>query len=327
MRTTLEAPLAFLLAAAVYLAVQFLPSIADVLVVAALPAISGYILFVHFQVWSPKHEFTVLPFKIHLGTFSWKIGACACLIGMADGVVRAVFLSTSDITVQDFYRFPLLWAGAITLIIHLRMRPFLPRERGFKPMYRTVMLIMALFFMLLPVFTGYSEIEGVIGLTGYGTFNVLIWILLADITSTYRLSGIMVFGMGWGMVTLGVLLGTQLGQIVCLAAPFTPQMLSLIALLATIAILISYMFVFNEKDLEHLATPEEEDGGKAMEAGRGQPSETRDGVRRQRFQDRCNDVAAQYGLTDRETEDRWCCSRRGAAPPASRRSCTSPAAR
>lgn len=164
------------------------------------------------------------------------------------------------------------------------------------------MLIMALFFMLLPVFTGYSEIEGVIGLTGYGTFNVLIWILLADITSTYRLSGIMVFGMGWGMVTLGVLLGTQLGQIVCLAAPFTPQMLSLIALLATIAILISYMFVFNEKDLEHLATPEEEDGGKAMEAGQGQPSETRDGVRRQRFQDRCNDVAAQYGLTDRETE-------------------------
>ncbi len=301
MRTTLEAPLAFLLAAAVYLAVQFLPSIADVLVVAALPAISGYILFVHFQVWSPKHEFTVLPFKIHLGTFSWKIGACACLIGMADGVVRAVFLSTSDITVQDFYRFPLLWAGAITLIIIYGCALF-SRERGFKPMYRTVMLIMALFFMLLPVFTGYSEIEGVIGLTGYGTFNVLIWILLADITSTYRLSGIMVFGMGWGMVTLGVLLGTQLGQIVCLAAPFTPQMLSLIALLATIAILISYMFVFNEKDLEHLATPEEEDGGKAMEAGQGQPSETRDGVRRQRFQDRCNDVAAQYGLTDRETE-------------------------
>lgn len=43
------------------------------------------------------------------------------------------------------------------------------------------MLVMAVFFMLLPVFTGFSEIESTIALAGYGTFNVLIWILLADI--------------------------------------------------------------------------------------------------------------------------------------------------
>lgn len=301
LRTSLEAPLAFLIAAVIYLGVQFLPPIADVLIVAALPAVSGYLLFVHFQVWSPKHEFTVLPFKIHLGTFSWKIGACACLTGMADGTVRAVFLFTSDTTVQDFYRFPLLWAGIITLVIIYGCALF-SQERGFKSMYRTVMLIMAIFFMLLPVFTGYSEIESIIGLAGYGTFNVLIWILLADITSTYRLSGIMVFGVGWGMVTLGFFLGSQLGQILCLGAPFSPQMLSLIALLATVAILISYMFVFSERDLEQMATSEEEDGGKVLSDAQGHPTETQDGMRRQRFQDRCNDVASQYGLTERETE-------------------------
>ena len=87
-------------------------------------------------------------------------------------------------------------------------------KTGLRPVYRSVMLVMAVFFMLLPVFTGFSEIEHhrVADLAFSG-----IWILLADISFTYRLSGIMVFGMfgiGWGMVTLGVLLGSSLGQFI-----------------------------------------------------------------------------------------------------------------
>ena len=125
-------------------------------------------------------------------------------------------------------------------------------------------------------------------MAGYGTFNVLIWILLADISFTYRLSGIMVFGIGWGMVTLGVLLGSSLGQFVCAFAPFSPQSLSLIALMATLAILISYMFVFNENDLIALAKGDED-------KDEAEP-------KRQRFQDRCKDVAGEYGLSPKETE-------------------------
>mgnify|MGYP000246573279 CR=1 FL=1 len=88
----------------------------------------------------------------------------------------------------------------------------------------------------------------------------------------------MVFGIGWGMVTLGVLLGSSLGQFVCMFAPFSPQSLSLIALMATLAILISYMFVFNENDLIALAKGDEDKDA-------AEP-------KRQRFQDRCKDVAA-----------------------------------
>ena len=36
---------------------------------------------------------------------------------------------------------------------------------------------MAFFFMLLPVFTGAQDVESVLALAGYGTFNVLIWML------------------------------------------------------------------------------------------------------------------------------------------------------
>ena len=48
----------------------------------------------------------VQPFEIHLGKFSWKIGICACLIGMADGVVRAVFITANAATVDTFYVSP-----------------------------------------------------------------------------------------------------------------------------------------------------------------------------------------------------------------------------
>ena len=202
---------------------------------------------------------------------------------MADGVVRAVFITANEASVENFYRFPLLWSSLLTIAIVYGC-VLLSSKTGLRPVYRSVMLVMAVFFMLLPVFTGFSEIESTIALAGYGTFNVLIWILLADISFTYRLSGVMVFGIGWGMVTLGVLLGSSLGQFVCTFAPFSPQSLSLIALLATLAILISYMFVFNENDLIALAKGDEDKGG-------AEP-------RRQRFQD----VAGEYGLSPKETE-------------------------
>lgn len=286
-RTSFEAPLAFFIAAALFPVVLGLPSVWACVVCALLPAVSGWILFAKMKAWSPAREPAVKPFEIHLGSFAWKIGICACLIGMADGVVRAVFMTSIGASAESFYRFPLLWSSLLTMAIIYGCVLF-SRETGLRPVYRSVMLVMAVFFMLLPVFTGYSEIESTIALTGYGTFNVLIWILLADISFTYRLSSHMVFGIGWGMVTLGVLLGSAAGQAVCAFAPFQPQTLSLIALLATLAILISYMFVFNESDLIALAKGDEEKAD-------AEP-------KRQRFQDRCKEVAGEYGLSPKETE-------------------------
>ena len=251
-RTSFEAPLAFLIAAALFPAVLTLPPVGACVVC----ALAEFVM--------RERDF-----------------------GMADGVVRAVFITANEASVENFYRFPLLWSSLLTIAIVYGC-VLLSSKTGLRPVYRSVMLVMAVFFMLLPVFTGFSEIESTIALAGYGTFNVLIWILLADISFTYRLSGVMVFGIGWGMVTLGVLLGSSLGQFVCTFAPFSPQSLSLIALLATLAILISYMFVFNENDLIALAKGDEDKGG-------AEP-------RRQRFQDRCKDVAGEYGLSPKETE-------------------------
>lgn len=286
-KTCFEAPFAFFIAAALFPLVTMLPPIGACIVCALLPVISGSILFVHLKTWSKSTAPAVKPFEIHKGKFSLKIGACACLIGLADGVVRSVFMVANSATPDSFYRFPLVWASILTLGIIYGCVLF-SRKTGLRAVYKSVMLVMAVFFMLLPVFTGLSAIESTIALAGYGTFNVLIWIILADIAYSFRLSSVMVFGLGWGMVTLGVLLGSFAGQAIASLAPFTPQALSLIALLATLAILVSYMFVFNERDLIALTKPE--------------PDGEADSARRPRFQDRCKTVAEEYHLSPKETE-------------------------
>ena len=238
---------------------------------------------------SADNAHTVVP-ELDLGRYAWKIGICACLVGLADGVVRAVFLLGNGPAAENLYLVPLPVSNALTLVVIYACILF-TRTSDLRPVYRSVVLIMAVFFMLLPVFTGYSDIECTLALTGYGTFNALIWILIAFIARRFRFSGTVAFGIGWGMVSLGTLLGQAVGttvaQLPVLAAGTmdTARALSLIALLATCCILASYLFVFNEEDLSALT-----ERPKTAEA------------RRKRFQERCTRVAKHYGLTPKETE-------------------------
>ncbi|MDR0515203.1 MAG: LuxR C-terminal-related transcriptional regulator [Coriobacteriaceae bacterium] len=286
-KTGLEVPFAYVVAAALFLAISFLPSVWACVVCAALPVAAGWILFVDLRVWSPSTIPAIYPFEIRIKRFSWRIGVCACLVGLADGVVRQVFLSVNEVSLESFYHLPLLWASILGAVVVYGATLF-AREDGLRSVYKSVMLVMAVFFMLLPVFTGNSEIESIIALAGYGTFNVLIWILLGEVSFTFRLSSVMVFGIGWGMVTLGVLLGSAAGQLIFLSSPFSPQALSLIALLATLAILVSYMFVFKERDLEELVKPEDETNAALS--------------RQPRFQVRIRQIAEEYRLSPKETE-------------------------
>ena len=275
-RTTFEVPLAFFLAAVVFSLVIALPPTAGCVVCSLLPAISGWILFGREHAWSRKHRASVLPIDFDLKSFAWRIGVCACLVGVADGMVRAAFLSSNNLSMHMFLQWPLAGAG------------------------------------LLPVFTGAQDVESVLALAGYGAFNVLIWMLLAEISYTYRLSSTEVFGIGWAMVTLGVLLGSIAGTIVDQFAPFTPQFLSLIALVATMAVLLSFLFVFRESDLIDLT--EEPDGDNAGAIEKAAESPSSEGVvavagesggdegRRPRFHDRCLEVAAAFELSPKETE-------------------------
>ncbi len=304
-RLPFEIPFAFFLASALYPIVHFAPAAVSCLACTALPLCAGASLLAAMQ-GNPdkKHapaenapsaergagDGSEADQRVNVFAYTWKIGTCACLVGLADGIVRSVFLATEGNGEVAFFIAPLPVSNFVTLVV-IGGCALLSRNQDLRFVYRSVTFVMALFFMLLPVFTGSAFVEGTLALSGYGTFNALIWILIAFIARRFRFSGTVAFGIGWGMVSLGTLLGQAVGtavaQLPVLAASSvdTARALSLIALLATCCILASYLFVFNEEDLSALTE-------------RPETAETR----RKRFQERCAHVAKHYRLTPKETE-------------------------
>lgn len=293
-QTAFEAPFAFLLAAVVYFVSWWLPPAGACLLACLIPLASCAILFGPLKVWSPSAVPAVRPVPIPVTWFAVRIGVCACLVGLADGLVRAVFMDVGGMAARDFYHVPFLIASVVTVaLIWGSLR--LARTFDLRWVYKVTVWIMAFVFQLLPIFVG-TAAQSVLALAGYGTFNVLIWMLLADTAYTYRLSAVTVFGIGWSMVTLGVFLGSLAGDAaVALLAPFSARVLSAVALIATCAVLCSYMFVLKESDLVRMTEAAEHASGdkRPGQAGERQPP---------RFVSRCRDIAARYGLTERETD-------------------------
>lgn len=280
-KSIFEIPFSFFLASIIAFVASALPTIWTCLICIVLPAFSGLYLFTQKSAIkedaSPQDNS-----EIKLRGFAVRVGACACLIGLADGVVRIAFSSSGELPFESFGDLSLVAANLISLGIMYGCI-ILSQTASLRSVYKSVVFIMALFFMLLPVFSEFDFVESTISLTGYGTFNALMWILLVEISSRFKLSSSVVFGMGWGMVSLGVLLGSLAGVLLSAYAPFTPQMLSLIALVATLAILVSYMFIFTESDLLNLITPI-----KSNQEGS--------------LQDKCIQIAEGYKLSTKETE-------------------------
>ena len=347
--TCLEAPLAFLLAAVVFFLTGDLASpVVSCLITMLLPLVSGGILFLYYDVWSASHEPTVRPVPMSAWRFALRVGACACLVGAADGAVRSVFMAANGVGASEFYHVPLVIASLITLAL-IWLCVLFSESFDLRGIYKFAVLIMAFFFQLLPIFVG-TPLEHVLALAGYGTFNVLVWILLADITHTYRVDTFKVFGIGWGMITFGVFIGSLLGAFLCdVLAPFSPQALTSVALISTIAVLLSYMFVLKESDMVELTTIGEleeqtSDSAQAVAAGHGVHRQASsagsvpgaaaqeavtdadgmllaldagiastapgthgerampDAEFKPRFVSRCNKVAQEYGLSEREAQ-------------------------
>ena len=300
--TGIEIPFSTFLAAIIY-AIGMVVSLAVAfLITMLLPLASGFILLHTLHIGDPTYTTTVKPVSINIAKFTWRIGVCACLIGAADSVIRLLFIHLNGVPMDAFYRTGMLAGTGIAAVIFIGHQLF-ARDVNYREMYKFVVFLMAFFFLLLPVFTGQHAVESVVALLSYNAFNVLIWILLATLCYTYRLSTLTVFGIGWGMVTLGVTIGQIFGGWLVNAVEFTPQLTSLVVLVCTLAVLGSDMFVLREDDIIDLTKIDDEvtaDEAEAKDTGAAE-KDSRLPVSTP-FKNRCREVAEEHGLTPRETE-------------------------
>lgn len=173
-------------------------------------------------------------------------------------------------------------------------------------MYQFVTFTMAVVFMALPVFTSAGVLENTIMQVSYNSFNVLMWLLLSELAYNYRLSSLVVFGIGWGMVSLGVAIGPLAANLlISEIGVLTSHDISVIALVVTTITLASYMFILPERDMENITKMPE---GSVVEIDHettpqaSSEEEDDESFVPIPFSQRCALIAQRYDLTPRETE-------------------------
>lgn len=305
----IEIPMAALIAGVTFAAISFLPAAEGIVITSILPLASGFIMNYQPHVWdasrAPGTDRTV--FKMAKSRIIIRIGICACGVGIADSLSRQAFIAVSGISAHDLFH-PALLISSIVLAAVLISFMLLRRDRAIKELYKLVTFLIAASIVFLPVFMeGSSAAEGaLLAIVGYNTFNIFIWILLADISYNFKLPAVIVFGMGWGMLTVGATFGEIIGGAACSMIPMNPQAVSFITGIAVIMVFGVCTFVFKDDDLMDLneMAPLVDSAGSAMgkmlaEEDRTDEENSQTPVR---FYECCMELARSAGLTPRETE-------------------------
>lgn len=307
-QAAIEIPMSALIAGVTFAAIGLLPVAEGIVIASILPLASGFIMNLQPRVWdtSRKAPTDRTVFKLAKSRVIVRIGICACGVGIADSLSRQAFMAVSGISPHELFH-PSLLISSIVLSALLISFMLLRKDKAIKELYKLVTFLIAASIVFLPAFTtGSTANEGaLLAIVGYNTFNIFIWILLADISYNFKIPAVAVFGMGWGMLTVGATFGEVLGGTACSLFEMTPQAVSLITGIAVLMVFAVCTFVFKDDDLMDLneMAPLVDSAGSAV----GRMLEEEDGATQtdqpqRRFYECCMQLARTKGLTPRETE-------------------------
>ena len=207
------------------------------------------------------------------------------LLGVAESLSRALFLDVSPADASGTYRWVLLGSAALaalTVMLPRAARTGWARAAGVS---RAVMLVMAFLFALAPIVQGWGLMSDLASATCYSLYNLLLWSMLTQMTAAYRMDPHVSFGLGLGAGLAGELAGTFAGSLLASFAELSWRGECLVALACSMAVLVSFLFVTDERRIAELLDADDE-----------RPRAPR------RFRLRCEDVAHAYGLSAKETE-------------------------
>lgn len=240
----------------------------------------------------------------------------ASIFGVAVGFLRDLYSYSGTFSyTTSWSMFLTLASSVVTLLVLLVVL----LNRRFDPLflYRPILILVAAGFLALPLMHFESFLPGMIACIGYFLFELLIWIVLANISYRFNLPSIKVLGLGRGTIAGG---GTLLGAFLvqkATAEELYPYLSSYEIVSAIVALLIIvYCIIFSERDIAWLYPKENikktiagsppsdvfretnslTSEKKPIDTGIGQDASF------VTMRSRCAMLAEKYGLTKRELE-------------------------
>ena len=182
------------------------------------------------------------------------LGLCGLLVSFAnafaDRAARAMALSATGQYFDTLGQASFIAAGLVAAVfVDLCLR-FL--TDGIAAAYRVVMLAMAAFLALSPLFGQMGPLAVFVALLQQGAFNILFFIIVARAMAARRADAAGLFCVSWGMMTAGQLAGWAV------AGPFGALLFTMpnagmaVALVSVALVSVAYMFVLPEAKLSEL---------------------------------------------------------------------------
>jgi DNA-binding CsgD family transcriptional regulator len=272
----------FIIAALIYTAILNIPLIPAIAVTALLPLLSGGLL--SWAIYDRGHPHLLSSLPLDKVGFLRKALLSVSILTLVDAFIQSLFLQVNPVESSEIYHWAFLTATIIAFVV-LSLSLLFARKSDFGLTYRIVLFIMTFVFLTLPLLPTRSFMSNVLTLSSYCMLSMLIWVLLARTANAYQLPSPVVFGFGWGAASAGALIGNFAGSVLTSYVVFDARVTGISLLASVLAILFAYLFLFGEESIILLT----HDDPRAF------------GGRRP-FRERCEEVAALYGLSSKETE-------------------------
>ncbi len=217
--------------------------------------------------------------------FLLRSAVAAVLFGVVVGLMN--YTSQGGASSHDNLTFAFMFLGATEMPVLLLLAYFqfykgdsVPKQR-FAHMYLAAILVLFLSLLLANATQTHQALFLVIGLAGYICLKIAFWTLFASIVYSSGVSAVTVFCIGEGCQLAGLFAGSLLSGIIPTTGGY-----ALVDSIGIGLLILTYIFVLNDRKVYAiLYEPEPEVVDE-----------------RARFQARCEEMAAQYGLSKRETE-------------------------
>lgn len=207
----------------------------------------------------PYHERDEVPiFKplpINRGKFVMRFGAPVLVFGIALGMLRSNSLQNlvtkTSVGAQPML---LLAAGCATVLVLLTITALGAGDRWSRFFQPLVPFIAVTVFLMPLASAENAALASVIMLVGFLCFESLMWIFFADLSQRFRLSPILVFGLGRATLAFAIMVGTLMPIALANYAhllPFGEQTLVILLLI----IVFAYALLPREREIESIIMP------------------------------------------------------------------------
>lgn len=148
------------------------------------------------------------PLPVSLGRFVPMFGIPVAVFGFALGVLRQVSLRDMVPSMQSDAEFFMLLAAGVAAVVVLTTAIGLGSGGNWTNLFRILVPVLAAAALFWPAAQpGEMSLGGFLFIAAYMCFESLLWIYFGELSQQFRLSPILVFGIGRGVVALSMLLG------------------------------------------------------------------------------------------------------------------------